>query len=286
MSGVLLLIVYYLYFFTGFKKLGASSTKPMGPVSVVIAARNERENLSKNLPAILKQKYDYDFEVVVVNDGSFDGSKDFLENLAKEHANLKVVTLEIDERFQKGKKFALTIGIKAATHEHLLLTDADCMPSSDLWIQSMSSTFEDKQIVLGYAPLKVRMTPLGSLISYETFHTAIQYFGYARRQKTYMGVGRNLAYTKELFFGNKGFATHQHIMSGDDDLFIQEVASKTNVAINVDRDAFTFSPAPKGVSKWIKQKVRHLSTSKEYKTSIKLLLGFYSFLQLLTYLCL
>ncbi|PCJ64296.1 MAG: transmembrane glycosyltransferase [Bacteroidetes bacterium] len=280
---LVILIAYFLYFFTGFSKaLKTNSNSSKLPVSVIIAARNERKNLEQYLPLILDQEYS-EFEVVVVNDGSHDGTKGFLEELDAKYDRLKVVTLEIDERFQKGKKFALTMGIKAAQYEHLLFTDADCYPDSKHWITHMTSQLESKEIVLGISPLVVKNNILGSIISYETLHTSMQYVGYARKEKTYMGVGRNLTYTKELFFKNKGFASHQHILSGDDDLFIQQAASKSNTTVCLSPESFMYSPAPISWKQWRHQKLRHLSTGKEYKPRFKRLLGTYSFAHMMLY---
>ncbi|HAV25338.1 MAG TPA: glycosyl transferase family 2 [Bacteroidetes bacterium] len=280
----ILLIIYYVVYFTHFSKLLISKEDSTTmPVSVIVAARNELKNLEKNIPLILNQDHP-NFELIIINDGSFDGTKDYLKQLALDDTRVKVVTLELNERFQKGKKFALTMGIKAATHEHLLFTDADCQPNNNQWIKAMTSSFEQKSIVLGYSPLLVKNNILGSLISYETFHTGLQYIGYAKKGTPYMGVGRNLAYTKATFFANKGFASHQHIMSGDDDLFVQEVATKNNTAVCIDPDSFTLSQGEPSWSKWRNQKRRHISTSSEYKGKFKRLLGFYSLAQIVLYL--
>lgn len=281
--AVLVLVVYYGYYFTGLSKYEPKRRESTEPISVILAARNERENLKKNLPVLLSQTYS-NYEVIVVNDGSFDGTADYLKELALTEDKLKIVTLDIDERFRKGKKFAITMGIKAASHEKLIFTDADCMPDTKNWVSEMSACFTTNNMLLGYAPLRVRKTPLGSLIAYETLHTALQYFGYAKKGTPYMGVGRNLAYTKTLFFDNKGFATHQHILSGDDDLFVQEVATKDNTEICLNSNTFISSDAPGGLAAWFKQKRRHLSTSPAYKWGFKLRLGVYSFAQLLLYI--
>lgn len=278
------LYVYYLYFFTRLKPNLPVEKNIAVPVSVIIAARNERINLAKNLPSVLKQNYE-NYEVVVINDGSWDGSKDLLSELSRTESRLKIVNLELDEKFHRGKKFALTMGIKAATHEHLLFMDADCTPAGDRWIASMMHHLVHKQVVLGNSPLTVNKNLLGSIVNYETFHTAVQYLGYARRGIPYMGVGRNLGYTKSVFFANKGFASHQHIMSGDDDLFVQEVARADTTSISLDPNSFTYSPGPENTASWIKQKIRHLSTGKLYKTKFKLLLGMYSVFHLLVYIC-
>jgi len=281
--SLLILLYYYLSIFNKLRRVKLSVKTTDIPVSIVIAAKNEKSNLEQNLPLILNQDYS-NFEVVVINDGSFDGTFDFLDSLAKEHKNLSVRHLDINERFQRGKKFALTIGIKLAKHEQLLFTDADCRPNSEHWIKAMMSAKENKEIVLGNAPLTVKANLLGSIIKYETFHTALQYLTYALAGKTYMGVGRNLSYSKSLFFKNKGFASHQHIQSGDDDLFVQETANPTNVAVCVNPDSFMYSQGPQGFKKWLNQKTRHLSTSKAYLGKYKRLLGVYSVFQILIYI--
>src|ERR1700761_612943 len=125
------------------------------PVSVIISARNEARNLNENLPAILQQNYP-DFEVVVVNDCSFDSSDVVLEVLKETYPHLKIVTITEHDRFKTGKKFALTLGIKAAKNEYLLFTDADCQPASVHWITRMAANFSNKktEIIIGYSPYK------------------------------------------------------------------------------------------------------------------------------------
>lgn len=283
--SVLVLVVYYVYFFNCLKKISLPLDNPsdLPPVSVIISARNEEKNLEQFLPLILEQDYP-NFEVIVINDWSFDGTNDLIESLSQKYKNLKLVKIEVDERFKRGKKFALTMGIKAATYDQLLFTDADCYPKSTKWISSMMQARAEKTIILGNAPLTTSKGILGALIKYETFHTAIQFLTYAFRDKSYMGVGRNLSYTKTLFFENKGFATHQHILSGDDDLFIQETANKDNVAVCINPDSFMYSAGPSNLRAWKRQKIRHLSTSPLYQGRYKRLLGFYSLAQIVFFL--
>lgn len=275
----LILILYYLTLFR-FKTPESVNTNFNQAISVIIAAKNEHKNLIENLPLILNQTYE-NFEVIVVNDGSYDGTKELLDKLALTHSNLKPVHLKIEEQYQKGKKFALTIGIKAAENEYLLFTDADCKPQSDQWIKLMSEQYLTNDIILGVAPINTKSNLLGSIVSYETFHTAIQYLGYANRNKTYMGVGRNLGYKKSVFFENKGFASHQHMMSGDDDLFIQEASAHKKVGFCFDTESLMYSDAPSSFGKWVKQKIRHMSASNEYQFIYKLMLGLYSLSQII-----
>lgn len=281
---LIILATYYFKYFYKFGKHVSTSSNETLPISVIISARNERENLEKNIDSILTQDYT-EYEVVVVNDCSFDGTADFLKNKTEENKHLKVVTVNVDERFQRGKKFALTMGIKAAIHERLVFTDADCKPASPRWLASLASSGLN-DISLGYGPLVTNGGLIGRLVRYETFHTASQYFGYALAGEAYMGVARNLSYTKSTFFKNKGFASHQHILSGDDDLFVQENATSKNVGIYTDSDSFMISEGPSSIREFYKQKTRHMSTSKFYKSKFKRKLAWYSFSQLAFYLAL
>ena len=211
---------------------------------------------------------------MVVNDASEDESEDFLENLKRRYDHLKIVNIKADLNFFKGKKFPLSLGIKSATNEYLLLTDADCKPSSRIWIRKMMSGFtRGKEIVLGYSPCRNNSSPLGSVLGFDTFYIGMQYLSFALAGNAYMAVGRNLAYKKSLFFKNKGFQSHYKIASGDDDLFINQVANKNNVAIQYDPDSHMLTEPVKSISQLIKQKKRHLATGKYYKTSNKFLLG-------------
>jgi cellulose synthase/poly-beta-1,6-N-acetylglucosamine synthase-like glycosyltransferase len=246
------------------------------PVSVVICAKNEYHHLKKHLPVILNQDYP-EFEVVVVNDASDDETIFLLEDLDREYEHMKVVTIEKDLNFFKGKKFPLALGIKSARYENLLLTDADCEPASDQWIAEMASGFnENREVVLGYGPYFDSPGFLNKIIRYETAFTAIQYFSLALWGKPYMGVGRNLAYKKSLFMQHKGFISHYKVSSGDDDLFINKVARKSNTSIILSPRSFARSRAKEHFKDWWWQKRRHLSTGKYYKAVHKLILGGYS----------
>ena len=223
------------------------------------------------------QEYPTTHEVIVVNDNSLDDSKYILAELQKTFKKLQIVELEQEAKMIAGKKFPLSIGIKEAKHEIVLLTDADCVPASEHWLYKMQDAFsEGIEMALGYGPYQKQPGFLNKVIRFETFHTALQYFGYALAGKPYMGVGRNLAYRKALFFRNKGFSSINHIPSGDDDLFINQVASKRNTAVVLDPEAFTLSKPKQTWKEWMRQKNRHYSTGKFYKAGHKFLLGLYT----------
>ncbi len=238
--------------------------------SVVICARNESENLRQFLPVILEQDYP-EFEVVVVNDASTDDSEDVLAGLAGRYSRLRYTTIPCNNQFTHGKKLALTVGIKSARYESLLLTDADCCPESPQWIRKMISNLTgEKKIVLGYGKYEKRKGLLNYLIRYETVFTAIQYLSYAILGKPYMGVGRNLAYRKSLFFENRGFAGHYHLESGDDDLFVNETATGKNTAVEFSAESHTVSVPETSFRNWIRQKQRHLSAGNHYRPSSRI----------------
>jgi glycosyltransferase involved in cell wall biosynthesis len=279
-------VFYYLYFFSrlAFYKKPRRESSMQHAVSVIVCARDEAQNLADNLPYVLQQEYKSTFEVVAVNDNSFDDSKYVLEYLAKPFRNLRPVELKQEARFIQGKKFPLSMGIKEAKHELLLLTDADCKPASHKWIELMQDAFSNgKEIALGYGAYYKKPGILNKLIRFETFLSALQYFSYALAGIPYMGVGRNLAYRKELFFRNKGFSSHNQLPGGDDDLFINKVATAANTAIVIDANAFTFSEPETTWRNWQKQKSRHYTTSKHYKPKHQWLLGMYAFSHLLFY---
>ena len=279
-------VFYYLFFFgrLAFYTSTAKTTSQTHAVSVVVCARDEAANLVKNLPGVLVQKYPTTHEVVVVNDNSFDESKYILEELKKEFRQMQVVELTQEAKMIPGKKFPLSIGIKTAKHEILLLTDADCVPASEDWISSMQNAYnEDTEIVLGYGAFHKKKGFLNKLIRWETFHTAIQYMSYALAGIPYMGVGRNLSYKKAVFFRQKGFSAHNHIPGGDDDLFINAAGTKQNTRINIDKDSFTLSEPAGSWQQWKTQKKRHYTTSKYYKPLHKFLLALYALVHFLFY---
>lgn len=265
-------LFYYLFFYLRLSKKNVPAlSENLPPVSVVICAKNEEENLKIFLPSILQQNYPK-YEVVVVNDASEDNSDLVLKELSEKYKHLKISTIKKDEKFTHNKKLALTIGIKAASNEILLLTDADCFPTDENWIKYMVSSYKpETEIVLGYGGYEKKKGLLNKIIRFDTLTIAMQYFSFALAGLAYMGVGRNLSYKKSLFFKNKGFASHSYLRSGDDDLFVNETATKNNVSVNL--TAHTLSIPEKSFGSWILQKKRHQSTFHLYKLKHKLLLS-------------
>lgn len=280
-------VLYYIVIFSRFllEKINSNSqiSNTKG-VSIVVCAWNEFDNLIELLPVLASQQY-ADYEVIIVDDRSNDGSGDYLKHEILNYPNFKLVTIGETPEHLASKKYALSLGIKVATKDIILLTDADCRPNSEHWIAGMVSQMRfDKQFVLGFSPYQFEPGFLNSFIRFETFFTAWQYFSYALLGKPYMGVGRNLMYKRKIFFDKLGFRNHQKITGGDDDLFVNENANSKNTAICFNEETYTISEPKHTFAEWIIQKKRHLNIGKRYKKSDKLLLGLYSFSHIIVWL--
>jgi glycosyltransferase involved in cell wall biosynthesis len=268
-------ILFYIGYFSFANAKPLKLTYSQIPISVIICAKNEAENLQEFIPLILNQDYQ-DFEVILINDASTDKTLEIMENFAAEDSRVKIVNVINNEAFWGKKKYALTLGIKKAKNNHLLFTDADCAPVSNLWIASMTSNFQNqKSIVLGYGGYIKKKSFLHLLIRFETLLTATQYFSYSKWGIPYMGVGRNLAYTSEEFYLQNGFANHLHLRSGDDDLFVNQAATSENTQICFDANSITRSIPQSDYKSWYSQKRRHTSTASNYKLQHQLLLGIF-----------
>lgn len=277
LSFLFLIINYFIFYLPAIRHKDSWDDTNI-PVSIIICAKNEEQNLDENLPYILQQDYP-NYEVVIVNDCSVDNTEQIIDKYYFQYPDkIRKVNIPESENYKHGKKMAIFIGIKHAKYEHLVFTDADCKPSSNQWLKIMAGHFtNNKQIILGYGKYAELPGFLNKLVRYDTLIIALQYLSSAIRKNPYMGVGRNLAYTKSLFFKNKGFANHYHIASGDDDLFVNETANAENTAVCTHPDAFTISEPPLIFKHWLLQKARHFSTSPSYKSSHQLMLGWIYF---------
>lgn len=253
------------------------------PISLLIACKNEEENLKKNFPKLLAQKYP-EFEIILVDDASTDATLSVIETFAQKNDHVHFISLPKTDTYFGNKKHALTLAIQKASYDYLLFTDADCMPSSVHWIDNMAAQFVDtKQLILGYGSYQNTGSWLNKLIRYETLLTAWQYFSYALTGYPYMGVGRNMGYTKSFFKKANGFQSHMDIRSGDDDLIVNNTATKKNTAICWQSDSHTVSNPKSTLTEWIQQKRRHITTATSYKLVHQILLGFFFSSQFLFY---
>ena len=245
-------------------------------VTVVLAAHNESENLSQYLQALLTQDYP-EYEVIVVDDGSEDDTRAVVESYMVRDPRLHMTFVPFGARVGSTKKLALTLAAKAARYDYLLLTDADCVPESDQWIHEMMAGFQrptshdqrSKDIVLGFSPYFAEEGHINRLVRYDTLFNGLHYLGAAQCGHPYMGVGRNLAYRKSLFFESGGFTHLMTSKAGDDDLFVNHVATKQNTAVVLNPRSYTWSLSKKTFKEWWQQKRRHISVSPAYKQETK-----------------
>ncbi len=263
------------------RALAAEKSQISEGVSVILAAHNESYNLSQYLQALLSQDYPL-YEVIVVDDGSEDSTRDVVERYMTTDPRLKMSFVPYGARVRSTKKLAITLAAKAAKYDYLLLTDADCVPESSHWISEMMSGFQlstvnsqlSTDIVLGFGAYFMHKSHLNRLVQFDTLFNGLHYLGAALCGHPYMGVGRNLAYKKSLFFESGGFSHLMTTRAGDDDLFVNHVATRTNTSVVISRESLTWSPSKRTFKEWWQQKRRHLSVSPQYRTSTKCRLAF------------
>jgi cellulose synthase/poly-beta-1,6-N-acetylglucosamine synthase-like glycosyltransferase len=276
-------LIYLTIFLVAFNRKRQDKPLSSVPISVIVCAHDEEQNLRSLIPLLEAQQYP-SFEIVIVNDRSNDGTYDFLLSETKRNPKLRMVNVESVPAHVNGKKFGITLGIKAASYEWILLLDADCRPAGNDWIASMGKHFsEGTQIVLGFSPYNQTSGFLNLFIRFESLITALQYLSFALLKNPYMGVGRNLAYRKSLFLEKKGFNQFLSVTGGDDDLFVNQHATSSNTAVAFDPPAHVHSEAKTTLSSFFHQKVRHLAVGKRYKAKHRILLGVFALTWILTW---
>lgn len=268
--------IYLIRFIVALWKSAPLTAQTTPAISVIVCAHDEEQNLRELVPLLLLQDYP-EFEVIIVDDRSNDHTYDYLLQATSEHPRLKMVRVTFLPGHITGKKYALTLGVKAAAHDWVLLTDADCRPAGSQWIRSMAASMtSDKQIVIGYSPYLPKPGWLNSFIRFESLITAIQFMGSAMMNRPYMGTGRNLAYRKALFLDSKGFNKHLLVMGGDDDLFVNQQATRSNTAVSVGAASLVRSIPKSSWRSFLHQKLRHLSVGKHYRFRDKFQLGLFA----------
>ncbi len=269
-------VICYLFIYGrfAFAKPKKGNTQNIQPVSVIVYAKNEAEMLKSFLPTILSQNYP-NYEVVLINDVSYDNTFEIMEDFAEKHSNIKLVNVKNNEAFWGNKKYALTLGIKAATNQNLLFIEASSKPITSNWIKELNSQISgSKTIVIGYgAYTKVKNSILNKLIRFENLVKAIQYMSFAKSGIPFTGVGTNLAYTKKQFFDANGFMSHMNIKKVDHALFINQTATKKNTSVVFSKDSFTTTQAKNTFKDWVLQNRQDTFISKHYKFIHKTLLS-------------
>ncbi len=281
--GVVIQVVYLLIIFsrTAFyagKSTNTSLESSSEGVTVMIAAHNEFQNLKVLIPKLFEQDYPL-FDVMIVNDRSTDRTKRLLEEYMEIYPRLRSVTVKYTPAHVTSKKFALTLGIKVAKHDVILLTDADCIPDTDQWITKMTEPVRNqgKTFAIGFSGYELKAGFLNSWIQFETLLTALFYMSFGLWNRPFMGVGRNLCYRKSFFMEVKAFKGLWHIQGGDDDLFVNLYTTGKNTAIVIDPQSNTTSTPKETRSEYLIQKKRHLHAGKYYDSGDKQKIGLYAF---------
>lgn len=260
--------------------------KPDGefePVSVVVCTRDAYHHLVELIPALLSQDYP-EFEVVVVNDCSDDETEEYLKDLVRHESRIKIVQLRQHLNFFNGKKFPLSMGIKSATYDLLVLTDPDCRPTSTQWLRSVVGCYgKNTEIVVGYAPTEKTSGLLDRLVRFNAVQQATMYLSAALAGRPYMGVGKNLSYRQRLFFRNKGFTSHYAMVEGDDDLFVSQVATRKNTAVQLDPDNTVTCAAPSSFMFWYRQQCHRYTTIKLHRLGHRIFAALHYWSQWLFY---
>ncbi|NND77378.1 MAG: glycosyltransferase [Flavobacteriales bacterium] len=270
-AGLVVILFYYFFFFLALDQpKHTSRSLDQKSISVVLCARNELQNLKQFLPKFLLQDHE-NFEVIVVNDRSSDGTQAFLQEMSDKDERLRVIQI-VKGQNDHGKKGALLVGLTSAEHEYIVVSDGDCYPVSDQWLKLYDESFSENKVVLGYGPYEKVNGFLNALIRFDTMTIAAQYLSFALKGVPYMGVGRNLGYKKDLI-SEQSMGSHLHVKSGDDDLLIQEISNHKNTVICMDRRHWTLSVPKKTWKSYWKQKRRHLTTGRRYRSIHKLLLS-------------
>ena len=286
----LCLVIQLLYHWGIFSKVAfyKRNARPklneeLEPVSVVLCARDAYEYLTELIPALLKQDYP-NFEIVVVNDCSDDETEEYLKDLERNEPRVKPVQLKQHLNFFNGKKFPLSMGIKSAQNDLIVLTDCDCMPVNDQWLRSVVNRYNNRtEIVIGYSPLVHKKSSLNRIMRFDALQNGLLYLSAAMKRHPYMGIGKNLSYRKELFYRNKGFISHYTTSVGDDDLFVSQVATKRNTQVLIDAyNAILTTPA-RSFRLWMRQKSSRYSTIPKYSLKARLSLSLFYVSQFVFY---
>lgn len=283
-----LLYYYLLYARFAFRRTPAMPEIGLDapPVSVIMVVKDAAAALLKTLPRLLNQHYP-NFELVIVNDNSKDDTQLLLLEYQQQYPNIHVVNLDSAVTSIRGNKYAMSIGIRCAKYENLVFTDAECAPTSVHWLEHVAGQFSDNtHIVLGYSTYQKRNNPFNRLLHFDTMVAAMQYFSLALAHSTYRGDHKNIGFSKTLFYKQKGFAAHNHLVYGDEDIFISKASNQKNTAIVYSPESFTVLQRSAYYNYWCHHKEGLLFTRKYNTVKNRFLLNAYGIVNLLFYIAL
>jgi len=250
-------------------------------ISVIIAARNEAENIESLISYFIKLDYSADkFELILVDDDSSDDTFRRMKELTISMQNCKVLTTKISG--SNGKREALSVGIQNAIFPYILITDADCHPG-DNWLKSYTVKFgQGFDLLFGIAPFYQHQNLVNNISCFENLRSSILTFSMAAIGLPYSAAARNFGFTKRAFESLGGYSRTKETKSGDDDLLLREaVKHKMKIGIVTATRSFVFSETKKSFPEYFQQKARHTQTSFHYLLKHQIILGFWHLLNLI-----
>lgn len=276
--------VIYLFAFSsiGFRKNKVQAGSHKLPVSVVIYVKNKAFLLEEHIPIFLEQSYP-NFELVLVNHASSDHSLEVIEGLMERYPNIKLVNVENKERFWANKKYALTLAVKASSHDCILYTELDSLPMTNQWIQSTVDQFVgDKSIVM--AP--VQYTAKNPFLRYIDAIHQLQSFSFANLGNPFRASKANFAFSKDEFFRVKGYISHLDIPVGITTLFLKDAGNKKNTAVALNHDNFVCAKQKVTWATFWDRQLREAQLFQYYNFKNKFLLSVFNLSKLALYLTL
>ena len=239
-------------------------SEPKVKISVIVAAKNEGQNIPALINSLSNQSYPADlFEVIIIDDGSSDNTYGKSVELSKEFQNYTIYQA-LTKRYP-GKKGTLQFGIEKADNPFILITDADCRPEKN-WMKSFAAKFElGSEFIIGTAPLLQHKSFVNKISCFENLRTLLLTHWAANIGMPYSAAARSFGFKKESFEKLSGYENTLDTISGDDDLLLREaVKHKMKIDIVANKNSFVYSDAPKSFSEYLTQKTRHIKTSFHY----------------------
>lgn len=250
------------------------------PVSVIVYIKNQEKLLNGFIPKLIAQNHS-NFELIFVNNASYDNTLEVLEYFEKNHNNIKIVDVENNEAFWGSKKYALTLGIKKAFHKNLLFITPSVVELSENWITETSGLLsEENEIIIGYNNFQKSKGFLSRLMRYSRLQSCIQNFGIGSYSKPYRAWQNNLGFSSELFFENNGYSSHMNVAHETENLFLKEAATTKNTVLASSKNSITYNQNP-GFKNWFKNSKERLLSVSHYSTGVKFSLSLFFITQLL-----
>lgn len=233
-------------------------------VSVIVYSHDEADRLESFLPIILNQDYPAAFEVIVVNEGDSGEIRNIINALQLAHRNLYLTFTPDGARNLSRKKLALTLGIKAARYDTVVLTTVDAIIDSDKWLAKMMRHFANPStgIVLGFAAPAEQVSRTSS---FAFSADSVQWLSSAICHRPFRGTELNLAYRRKLFFDNKGFSRSLNLHFGDDDIFISEIATRSNTVVELSPESIVRFQSYDNAKTMRDTAIRHIFTGRFLK---------------------